>query len=213
MPNAPTIGTATAGDAQATVEFTAPSNVGGSAISSYTAVSTPSGISASGASSPITVTGLTNGTAYTFAVWALNTYGPSAYSAASGSVTPVGVYAVWAGGNISGGLSNVIDYVMMSTLGNATDFGDIAVGGGLASCVGGFGNSTRGIFGFCNNGGFQMQFITYSSAGNSSNFGSFNVSEYRVQGAACNSATRGVVAAGQGTVSFSNAISYVTNLS
>ena len=88
VPNAPTIGTATGGDAQASVTFTAPSNVGGSAITQYTAVSTPGGLYAQGSSSPLSVTGLTNGTAYTFTVWALNTYGPSPYSAASGSVTP-----------------------------------------------------------------------------------------------------------------------------
>lgn len=87
-PNAPTIGTATGGNTSASVTFTAPSNVGGSVISSYTAISTPDGITASAASSPISVTGLTNGTAYTFAVWATNTYGPSAFSAASNSVTP-----------------------------------------------------------------------------------------------------------------------------
>ena len=40
VPNAPTIGTATGGDASASVAFTAPTNVGGSAISQYTAVST-----------------------------------------------------------------------------------------------------------------------------------------------------------------------------
>ena len=39
-PNAPTIGTATPGDVSASVAFTAPSNVGGSAISSYSALST-----------------------------------------------------------------------------------------------------------------------------------------------------------------------------
>ena len=88
VPNAPTIGTATGGDAQASVTFTAPSNVGGSAITQYTAASTPGHLFAQGSASPLTVTGLTNGTAYTFAVWALNTYGPSPYSAASGSVTP-----------------------------------------------------------------------------------------------------------------------------
>ena len=72
-PNAPTIGTATAGDESASVAFTAPANVGGSAISSYSALSTPGGVVASAASSPISVTGLSNGTAYTFAVWATNT--------------------------------------------------------------------------------------------------------------------------------------------
>ena len=88
-PNAPTIGTATGGDASASVPFTAPSNVGGSAVSEYYAISDPGRVTASAASSPISVTGLTNDTAYTFQVWALNTYGPSAFSAASGSVTPV----------------------------------------------------------------------------------------------------------------------------
>ena len=88
-PDAPTIGTATAGNATASVTFTAPANVGGSAITQYYAVSNPSQITTSGASSPITATGLANGTAYTFNVWALNSYGPGAFSAASNSVTPV----------------------------------------------------------------------------------------------------------------------------
>jgi hypothetical protein len=39
VPAAPTIGTATAGDGQATVTFTAPANDGGSAITSYTVTS------------------------------------------------------------------------------------------------------------------------------------------------------------------------------
>ena len=86
VPNAPTIGTATGGDASASVAFTAPSNTGGSAITAYYAVSNPGQITGTGASSPVSVTGLTNGTAYTFTVWALNTYGPSPYSAASGKI-------------------------------------------------------------------------------------------------------------------------------
>ncbi len=87
-PNAPTIGTATGGDTTASVAFTAPANIGGSAITGYVVQSTPSNISATGSSSPITVSGLTNGTAYTFRVTALNSYGPSPASAASNSVTP-----------------------------------------------------------------------------------------------------------------------------
>ena len=88
-PNAPTIGTATAGDTTASVAFTAPANVGGSAITSYAVQSDPGGIGASGASSPITVSGLTNCTSYTFRATALNSYGPSPASAASNSVTPI----------------------------------------------------------------------------------------------------------------------------
>ena len=67
-PNAPTIGTATGGDTTASVAFTPPSNVGGSAISLYGVRSTPDSVTATAASSPISVTGLTNGTPYTFAV-------------------------------------------------------------------------------------------------------------------------------------------------
>jgi hypothetical protein len=88
VPGAPTIGTASAGDTTATVAFTAPASNGGSAITSYTAKSSPGGITASGASSPITVTGLTNGTAYTFTVTATNAAGTGPASAASNSVTP-----------------------------------------------------------------------------------------------------------------------------
>lgn len=87
-PGAPTIGTATAGNAQATVTFTAPGSQGGGPITGYRATSTPGGITATGAASPITVTGLTNGTAYTFTVAAQNAGGFGPESAASNSVTP-----------------------------------------------------------------------------------------------------------------------------
>jgi hypothetical protein len=46
VPGIPTIGSAVAGDAQATVTFTAPDSDGNSAISIYTATSDPGGISA-----------------------------------------------------------------------------------------------------------------------------------------------------------------------
>ena len=88
VPNAPTIGTATGGNVSASVTFTAPADVGGGAISGYTVISSPSGITGTGASSPVTVSGLSNGTAYTFTVFATNAYGRSPLSAASNSVTP-----------------------------------------------------------------------------------------------------------------------------
>ena len=85
-PDAPTAVEATAGDESASVSFTPPANVGGSAISEYYAVSNPDQITSSGASSPINVTGLTNDTPYTFQVWALNTYQLGACSNGNGGL-------------------------------------------------------------------------------------------------------------------------------
>ncbi|SEL93661.1 Uncharacterized conserved protein, contains a C-terminal beta-barrel porin domain [Pseudoxanthomonas sp. GM95] len=89
-PGAPTIGSATAGDQSVVVNFTAPSYTGGEAVSSYKVTASPGGLSATGSASPITVTGLTNGTAYTFTVAASNSAGPGASSAPSASVVPRG---------------------------------------------------------------------------------------------------------------------------
>ncbi|GAB1049703.1 MAG: hypothetical protein Sw1PiTSA_00560 [Shewanella algae] len=88
VPGAPIIGTASALDGQAVVNFSAPASDGGSAITSYQVTSSPGGITASGANSPIGVAGLTNGTSYTFTVQAINAVGTSSPSAPSNSVVP-----------------------------------------------------------------------------------------------------------------------------
>ena len=94
-PGAPTAVTATAGDAQATVSWTAPASNGGSAITSYTAISSPDAKSCTWSTGPLscTVTGLTNGTAYTFTVKAHNVIGDGPASSASAAVTPTGAAA------------------------------------------------------------------------------------------------------------------------
>jgi uncharacterized protein (TIGR02145 family) len=89
VPGPPTSVTVSAGNASASVAFVAPTNNGGSAITGYTVTSSPGGITATGTTSPINVTGLTNGTAYTFRVVATNAIGNSVASAASTAVTPV----------------------------------------------------------------------------------------------------------------------------
>lgn len=88
-----TIGTATDGGTGTTVSvaFTAGSVTTGGPVSYFTATSTPGSITANGTTSPITVSGLTTGTAYTFKVKAGNATGYSSAgdSAASNSVTPL----------------------------------------------------------------------------------------------------------------------------
>jgi len=89
VPQAPTIGTATGtgdGSGTATVTFTAGST-GGSAITSFTATSSPGSLTASGASSPITISGLTLDTPYTFTTTATNSNGISLSSLPSNSIT------------------------------------------------------------------------------------------------------------------------------
>ena len=87
-PGAPTNVTATAGDAEATVTWTAP-NSGGSTITGYTVTGAPGGtVQVGGTETTATVTGLTNGTEYTFTVVATNAYGDSPPSAPSNPVTP-----------------------------------------------------------------------------------------------------------------------------
>ena len=93
VPDAPVIGTATPGDAQASVTFTPPANDGGSTITGYTVTSSPGSFTGTGSGSPIIVTGLSNGTGYTFTVHATNAIGNSSESSASNSVTPPGVVA------------------------------------------------------------------------------------------------------------------------
>jgi uncharacterized protein (TIGR02145 family) len=98
VPDAPAIGTVTSSSSgQAVVPFTAPASNGGSAITSYTATSSPGGVtgtlSQSGSGS-ITVTGLTNGTSYTFTVTATNGIGTSLASTVSNSVTPLSTVVV-----------------------------------------------------------------------------------------------------------------------
>ena len=89
-PGAPAISSVTAGNGRVSVAFTAPSSNGGAAITTYTVTSAPGGLKATGAESPLAVTGLTDGTAYTFTVTATNSVGTGPASAPSASSTPAG---------------------------------------------------------------------------------------------------------------------------
>ncbi|GGA04150.1 hypothetical protein GCM10008018_57590 [Paenibacillus marchantiophytorum] len=114
-PDAPTAVTAEVvkGESQAKVKFTAPVNDGGSAITGYTVTANPGGLTANGTSSPITVTGLTYGTTYTFTVIATNSVGSSLVSDVSNAVKPEAVVPTTQPSSSSGGTSDDSDAIIL----------------------------------------------------------------------------------------------------
>lgn len=94
LPSAPQIGSVTAGDGKVTVGWAAPTSDGGAAITGYVVTPYIAGVGqpAQTFNSTATtqdVTGLTNGTTYTFKVAAVNSVGTGPQSAESAAVTPV----------------------------------------------------------------------------------------------------------------------------
>ena len=91
-PDAPTIGTATAGNGSASVSFGPPAYDGSDPVTSYTVTCAPNGggasRSASGPRSPLTVSGLSNGATYTCTATATNAIGTSPPSNSSNAFTP-----------------------------------------------------------------------------------------------------------------------------
>jgi predicted phage tail protein len=90
VPDAPTGVSALALSSSATVSWTAPASDGGSPITSYLVknVQTGAEVTVGPLLTTTLVTGLTNGTSYTFTVRAVNAAGSSAASAPSAAVTP-----------------------------------------------------------------------------------------------------------------------------
>ena len=94
--------------------------------------------------------------------------------------------AIFAGGTNAPGdpnSNNIIDFVTIASLGNATDFGDMAEGGrnrpGCAS------NSIRGCFAggrISGSGVDSISFITIATTGNTTDFGDLTYSLYELGG-------------------------------
>ena len=102
---------------------------------------------------------------------------------------------------------NTIEFVTISTAGNATDFGD-AQEPHYAANIGTVASKTRGIFfGGPSSGGFgqRIEFITISSTGNATSFGDFDTDPSEFPAGASNE-TRGIQAGGTTT----NLIQFIT---
>ena len=117
IPDQPTAILATAGGDSTSIiiTFTAPYS-GNSPITGYTVTvytnGTPTGITAAGSASPITVSGLAKGITYTFTVKATNSIGTSLESVSSNAITPVTIPATLVYGQPFGGgyyAGNIID--------------------------------------------------------------------------------------------------------
>ena len=111
------------------------------------------------------------------------------------------------GGGANPSVVNTIDYITISTAGNATDFGDM-LEPNYAGNIGTVASRTRGItFGGPTTGGFgkRIEYITFSSTGNAISFGDFDADPSEFPAGASNQ-TRGIQAGGTTT----KAIQYIT---
>lgn len=170
VPDAPTIGTAadTGGGQTLTLTFTAP-NTGGKAITNYkysTNGTTYTALSPAQTTSPLTISGLTNGVSTTLRIKAVNANGDSAASGVSNAATPTfaagflssGTYTIPAtgtyilkavgGGGSSGGNSNQANgggsgyYTTLTTSLTAGDVLTINIGAGGATTTNNGGTTT-----------------------------------------------------------------------
>ena len=126
--------------------------------------------------------------------------------ATSPEVQTGGTRGLFGGGEVPGGNSDVIDFINVSSTGNATDFGNLQQNKGI---VAGLADRTRACFG----GGRtpsnldEIDFVTIASTGNAADFGNLTVARLGPGGAS--NSTRGLFISGQ-TPTTLNTIDYIT---
>jgi len=113
---------------------------------------------------------------------------------------------VFGSGTPGSGYTKSMDFITISSTGNAVTFGDMLFSGGYG---GGCSNTIRGLFGGGNTPTYDntIQFITIATTGNATDFGDLTLA--RQVGGSCSSSTRGIFAGGA-TATGQNIIEYVS---
>ena len=125
---------------------------------------------------------------------------------------------LFCGGDINPGgnkTSNVVDYVTISSTGNATDYGDLTVKGGhgIATmsnqtrivCAG---RNTQDPSNYPGNDVDTIDYTTIATTGNFADFGNLDQAEYGVSGAG--NAIRGIISQGDLGNAYDKTIKYIT---
>jgi len=109
-------------------------------------------------------------------------------------------------GGYTTGLVNTIQYITISTLGNAVDFGDRTVTGSGAT----FSSITRGVSGGKHAPSYvdTVDYITIASTGNAIDFGNMTIN--RARGAGISNQIRGIIGGGYDAPAQKNEIDYCT---
>ena len=137
-----------------------------------------------------------SGSNITISKYVLGGGGGSAQNAWSGQRGLIG------GGytEVNGTSLNVINYIDISTTGDAVDFGDLS---SARDAVAALSNQTRGVFGGGKTNGSRqntMDYVTISTTGNATDFG--DLSDTKVGMGASSNGTRGIFAGGFGSGSY-----------
>jgi hypothetical protein len=109
------------------------------------------------------------------------------------------------GAGFQGAVVNTINYINISSAGNATDFGDLFTGKYGYSLS----SATRGLWaGYTDN---SIEYVTISSTGNSLDFGDLTTrANYNNMNQGCSNATRGLWSGGGTPDARNNIIDYIT---
>ena len=134
----------------------------------------------------------------------------------TGSNTGLGARGVFAGGYTGPSpypTTDLIDFITISTLGNAQDFGNLSNAGNVTNSVA---SRTRGLFHLLNsrhvNNTNKLDFVTFSSTGDATDFGDLSESRGGPGNGGCASSTRGLFGSGitYSPTSFKDTIDHVT---